>query len=211
MTRETLTAELLAMRKLAEEAVKKIEQIAKTLRAEKLALYQRLEDYNTKRVELVKQELRARGLTWCTRCAAIFPESEAELVLIEGTEEYTHGYGNSCYSFRNFSNLLRACPISREQVFDQHGKQGPYDSLLKNQESFSAFRVEKRDDGYYARKFGNWVKLDDGKYGLPELPKQLIEKLANDWNLPPRIEFKSERLFSEEKLVIHERTAEVAV
>ena len=66
--------------------------------------------------------------------------------------------------------------------------------------------MEKRDDGYYARKFGTWVKLDDENCKLNELSSELVEKLAEEWNLPPRIEVEL-KWPSSEKLVIHERTA----
>ncbi|MBI2278827.1 MAG: hypothetical protein HYU81_02075 [Candidatus Brennerbacteria bacterium] len=205
MTQEVLATELLSMRKRAERTAQSIDQISHNLSAERQSLRQVVKEYGTKRVELLKQELQARGVTWCTYCSAVIPESDAELLLVEGREEYSHGYGNACYGFRGFSKLHRACPTCRERAADKHGQKGSYDSQAKDQSSFYAFRVEKRDDGYYARKFGNWVKLDDENCKLNEPSSQLVEKLAEGWNLPPRIEVESRWPSSEEKLIVHER------
>jgi hypothetical protein len=188
MTQEALMAELLSMRKRVEQTTQNIDSISRNLSAERHSLRQMVSEYNAKRVELLKQELIARGMTWCTYCSDVIPESEAELLLVEGREKYYHGYGNAYYGFRGFSKLHRACPACRERTADKHGWKDAYDSWAKDQSSFYAFRVEKRDDGYYARKFGNWVKLEDEKCQLDEPSSRLVEKLAEEWNLPPRIE-----------------------
>lgn len=207
MTQEALTTELLSIRERAERTAQNIDQIAHNLSTEQHSLRQVVKEYGAKRVELLKQELRARGMTWCSYCSEVVPESEAELLFVEGREEYFHGYGNAEYGFRGFSKLHRACPACRECAADKHGQKGAYDSQAKDQSSYYAFRVEKREDGYYARKFGNWVKLDDKNCSLDEPSSQLVEKLAEEWNLPPRIEVKSKWPSSEEKLIIHERVA----
>ena len=207
MTQEAMTAELLAMRERAERTAQNIDQISCNLSAERQALRQAVSEYSAKRIELLKQEFHTRGVTWCTYCAEVIPEAEVELLLVEGREEYSHGYGNASYGFRAFFQLHRACLKCREAVADKHGTLGSYDTLAKGQSSFYAFRVENREDGYYARKFGNWVKLDDVNCKLDEPSSQLIGKLAEEWNLPPRIEVKSEWPSSKEKLVIHDRAA----
>lgn len=207
MTQEALTTELLSMRERAERTAQNIDQIAHNLSAERHSLRQVVKEYGVKRVELLKQELQAREMTWCTYCSDVIPASEAELLLVKGREEYSHGYGNAYYGFRGFSKLHRACPACRERVADKHGQKGAYDSQAKDQSSFYAFRVERREDGYYARKFGNWVKLDDKNCSLDEPSSQLAEKFAEELNLPPRIEVESKWLSSEEKLIIHERVA----
>lgn len=204
MTQEALTAELLAMRGLAEGTAQNIDDFVHDLFAERQLLRQVVREYGAKRVELLKQELQARGMTWCTCCSEVIPESEAELLFVEGREEYTHGYEGSYYGFRGFSELQWACSTCRERAADKHGQRGEYDSLAKDQSSFYAFCVEKRDDGYYARKFGDWVKLDDENCKLDEPSSRLVEQLAEEWNLPPRIELVSKWPRSEE-LIIHER------
>ena len=200
---ETMMTELLDMRKRAEQVAQNIEQIRRNLRAERQALEQVINEYCTKRVELFKEELRARGMTWCTYCSAVLPEGEAKLLLLEGKEEYSCGYEDSCYSFRGFLKFHRACPKCREAAADKHGTRGSYDKTLEDQASFYAFRVEKREDGYYARKFGNWVKVDE-KCKLSGASVSLVEKFAGDLGLPPRIEIEGWS-GSGEKLVIHER------
>ena len=207
MTQETTAVELLSMRKQAERKAQNIDQISRNLSAERQSLRQVVKGYGAKRVELLKQELQTRGMTWCTYCSEVIHENEAELLLVEGREEYSHGYGNAYYGFRGFSKLHRACPACRERAADKHGQKGAYDSQAKDQSSFYAFRVERREDGHYTRKFGNWVKLDDKNCTLDEPSSQLVEKLAEEWNLPPRIEVESKWPSSEEKLIIHERVA----
>lgn len=207
MIQEALATELLSMRKRAERTEQNIGQISRNLSAERQSLRQVVEEYGAKRVELLKQELQTREMTWCTYCSEVVPESEAELLLVEGREKYSHGYGNAYYGFRGFSKLHRACPTCRERAADNHGKKSAYDSQAKDQASFYAFRVEKREDGHYARRFGNWVKLDDKNCSLDEPSSRLVEKLAEELNLPPRIEVESKWPSSEEKLIIHERVA----
>lgn len=207
MTQEAMATELLAMRKRAERTAQNIDQISCNLSTERQALRQAVSEYGAKRIELLKQEFVARGTTWCTYCSEVIPEGEAEFLLVEGREEYSGGYQNSCYGFRSFSKLHRACCACRERAVDKHGQKGAYDSQAKDQASFYAFRVEKREDGYYARKFGNWAKLDDKNCKLDEPSSRLVEKLAEEWNLPPRIEVAWKWPSSEEKLIIHERAA----
>lgn len=169
------------------------------------ALQEKVKEYAAKRVELFKQELAARGLTWCTYCGEISLETETGLLFIEGREKYSHGYGNAFYGFRDISKLHRVCTKCRERAMAKHGQIGKFDSFTKDQESYHAFSAEKRADGYYACKFGEWVKIEDGKCNLGEPPDQLVEKKVEEWNLPPKIETRWEH--SEWKLVIHERTA----
>lgn len=211
MTQKALTAELLSMLEQAERRAQNINKNSRKLSAERESLRQAVKKYSEKRVELLKQELQVRGMTWCTYCSAVIPESETELLLVEGRKEYSHGYGNAYYGFRGFSRLHRACLVCCECAADKHGQKGEYDSQAKDQSSFYAFRVEKREDGYYARKFGNWVKLDDKSCLLDEPSIELVEKLAEEWNLPPRIEFASQGRSFEEKLIVHERVAMVEV
>ena len=204
MTREALATELLSMLERAKGGQQEIKRLSCCLRDEWRLLRELVEEYRRKRVELFKQELIARGMTWCTYCSRVIPESQAELMLFEGRERYSHGYEDAFYAFRGFSNLYRLCPACREWAADQHGWVGSYDSQAKDQSSFYAFRVEKRDDGYYARKFGNWVKLDDKKYSLGEPSSKLVERLAKELNLPPRIEIDSDWQSLEKRLVIDE-------
>ena len=204
MTQGATATELQALRERAEVTAQNIDQISSTLSAARETLRQVVSDYGAKRVELLKQKLHAQGMTWCTYCSKVVPESETELLFIDGREKYSHGHGNAYYGFRAFSKLHRACHACREDAADRHGWKSPYDSQAEDQASFYAFRVEKRDDGYYARRFGKWVKLDDENCKLDELSSRLVEKLAEEWNLPSRIEFRSKMLGSEEKLVIYE-------
>lgn len=182
-------AELLAMREEIERTVRGIEQIKQNLDSERRRVQRVVGEYNKRRILLFFEGLRARGMTWCTCCSQVLPEGEAKLILLEGREEYSGGDENSCYGFRDFRGLHHACPACCEKAFDKHGSRGLYDTSTQDQSSFFAFHVEKCDDGYYVCKFGEQVKIDDGDCKLPKLPSQLIERLAGELNLPPRIEF----------------------
>jgi hypothetical protein len=199
------------MQKQIEYVAQIIKQLSDSLRSEQETLRKFIKEYEIKRIEFFKEELRARGLTWCTICAEkkifdspeVIPECDVELILLEGREMYSCGYENSCYGYRDFFDLHRACLKCREEAFDKHGIHGSYNKLAHDQEYFNAFRVEKRNDGYYARKFGNWVKLDDEKCKFPRPPYQLVNRLTEEWDLPPRIE-----LDRDDKLVICEPVAQ---
>jgi hypothetical protein len=203
MAQEALLAEISSLRSQAEQTVSDIEQARLSLLTQQQSLRQQVSQYGAKRIELLGQELQARGLTWCTRCSEVIAEDETELMFVEGKEYYSCGYENSCYGYRDFAGLHRACPSCREQAADKHGQRGPYDSLAKAQSSFYAFRVEEREDGYYARKFGNWMKLEPTSCEFSGPSFQLVERLTQEWGLPPKIEVVSEG-FNREKLVIHE-------
>ncbi|PIR37229.1 MAG: hypothetical protein COV34_03325 [Candidatus Zambryskibacteria bacterium CG10_big_fil_rev_8_21_14_0_10_42_12] len=200
-------SELLSLREQMEQTAQHIDEIRRQLSDEQQSLRQIVEEYGARRIKLLKQELHAHELTWCTCCHTEVPEASTELLFIEQTEEYTHGYGNMFYGFRSSAKLHRTCPTCRELATDKHGQKGPYDSRAKDQASFHAFRVEKHEDGYYARKFGNWIKLDDKNCGQDDPSNQLVEKLAEEWGLPPRIEVKHDWPTKQEMLVIHERVA----
>lgn len=198
------TENLLVIRKQAEQTAQNIEQIKDNLDSGRQELRRIVEEYDAKRIELFLEELRAHEMTWCTRCSEALSEDKAELILLEGRTQYSCGYENSCYGFRDFSNLHRVCPVCLNKANNRHGWVGDYDTFVKDQEKFYAFRVEKRDDGYYAYKFGNWIKLENEKYKLPGPSSELVERLAEEWNLPPRIELHSQ-IYGNDKLVVHER------
>jgi hypothetical protein len=198
-------AELLIMRQGIEKTAQKIGELESKLNDERQALLEKVEAYAVKRAEFFKQMLSARGMTWCTHCSKIIPETDVEFLFVEGRQEYSHGYGNSFYGFRGFANLRIACSTCRQEAADRHGWKGEYSSQCNDQASYYAFKAEKREDGYYARKFGEWVKLEDEKCKLNEFPpKELVEKYAAEYGLPAKITFDYDGGFclSDRKLVI---------
>lgn len=206
MTKKAITTELLNIRNHAEKSVLLIKQMDFSLYLEKQKLREMVDKYKAKRIELFMEELRTLKMSWCTLCSKMFPKNKIKFLLLEGREEYSGGMNNSCYGFQNFSNLHHACSECRQSACDKHGSRGAYDELAKDQTHFFAFFVEKRDDGYYARKFGKWIKLEDNKYKLPDLPSQLIESLAKEWHFPPRIEIR-DYISCDELVVIHDSVA----
>ncbi len=183
---------LLQMQAELQEEARRLDQCRADIRVDQKRLEEAVCQYNTQRVDCVKQELGHQALTWCTKCFTIFPESEAELLLFTGKEEYTSGYENSCYGLRDFLEFHRVCKECGNKAGDKHGSRGEYDSILNDQSIFYAFRVERRPDGYYARKFGNWVRLEDGKLALADLPSRLVDELAARWHIPHKINLKDE-------------------
>ena len=200
------TADILEFRKKAIKSSQRVKTLSSDLCSEETTLKQIVEEYNAKIAELLKKEINKQGLSWCTLCSdkllsglpELMPESDMNLILTEGREEYSGGYENSCYGFQNFSKLHRVCPACREILYDRHGRVGAYDTMAKDQTRFYAFRVEKRDDGYYARKFGDWIKIENCKFS--ELSSWLVERMAKEWGLPPKIE-----LDKDGNLIIHEQ------
>ncbi|MBI2409454.1 hypothetical protein HYV30_00210 [Candidatus Kaiserbacteria bacterium] len=208
---EVKVADLWALRQAAERATQNIEDLEGRLRAEHEARGEAVKRYGARRVELVEQEMRKRGLTYCTRCFCMIYSAEADFVLTEGRETYDGAYHT--YGFRNFFRFYRVCPACREKLLDAHGRRGGYDTFAKDQAYFHAFHVEKRLDGFWVRKFGAWGHLGwhDDKCVLAELPGKLVEQLAAEWGLPPRISFESEYFGGPmNKLVIHEHSAAAA-
>lgn len=204
MTQRDLLSELLEIREQIDEKTQAINQVSHTLFVRNKKLQDITDAYNKKWEELIKQELHSRGMTWCTMCFMVVPMSRVKLLFTEGREMYS---GGGEYGFRGFSELHRACTTCWERAFDEHGQKGEYDSTLRDQTIFYAFRVEKRSDGYYARKFGHWIKLvkvtesyDARKSGNwvkltenckldDDVPYELRGRLARGWKLPERIEF----------------------
>ena len=196
--------ELLSMRKQAEQRAQNIDRISRDLFAEQQSLWQTVKEYSEKRMELFKQKLQAHGMTWCTyeHCAAIVPENETKLIFAHGIEGH-RGREYSGDRYQPFSNLHRVCPSCHEKMQNRHGRHGHRDNLSGRQSHFYAFRVEKREDGYYAYEFGTWIRIDDEDCLLEPLNKP-VEELAEQWNLPPRIELRSEWPNHDKKLIIHE-------
>ncbi|KKP78375.1 MAG: hypothetical protein A2271_03305 [Candidatus Moranbacteria bacterium RIFOXYA12_FULL_35_19] len=188
---QVIQEDIMSMQKDIENQMQKIEQEEDRLLEEKRTMEKIVSEHSEKRIKLVKQKLMEQKMTWCTRCSKIIPQKATRLVLIEGKERYSHGYQGSLYGFRSFSKIHRACHACRKGFTEKHGISGDYDSQAKNQTSFFAFRVTKHKDGYYAHKFGDWVKLNDKNYPIDEPSDILIEKLAKEYDIPPKIKYET--------------------
>jgi len=202
-------AGLLAMRHVIEKTAQNIGQMESKLHDERQVLQEKVEAYTEKRVDFFKQALVSRGLTWCTYCSKIVPEADVGFLFVEGKSTYSHGYGNAFYGIRSFATLHQACSACREKAMNRHGWKDEYDSQLKDQPCYYAFRAEKREDGFYACRFGEWVRLNDEQCKFGELPKDLVEKHAEEYSLPAKITFDYDGrgfCLSDRKLVIHEQT-----
>jgi len=209
-TQRQLTRDLRVARRQAEEAHENIDRVKRLLAVVREELQRAVGTYTQKRVELFEQRLVQYKKTWCTKCGQVVSADDVKLLLTEGSEEYTHGYGGAYYGFRNFLHFYRACSECCQQAFDRHGRTGAYDSHAKGQSSFYAFIVEKREDAYYARKFGKLVKCAEITHEFSGVPDKLIEQFAVEWALPPRIEINSIYPNHKDELVIHEQIPEEA-
>ena len=183
MMPETIATELQELRQQAEQLEQSIKEKKSNLYAEQQKLRQTINEYSAKRIQFFEEALHARGLAWCTQCSAIFAESEATFMLLTGKQQYSGGYENSEYGFRDFSEFRRVCPKCRGLNLGRNGTYGEYDTLAKNQTSFFAAIVEKREDGYYVRGF----KLNDTECRLSKPSSDLVEKFDEEYNLPPII------------------------
>jgi hypothetical protein len=203
--------EVINLQSKAEGAIKKIKELNKHLWEQKTLIRQTVDEHKKKRVELFLAELHARGLDWCTHCLKAFPQSEMELILLEGKKEYSSG-GEYYYShgFKDFSDLHCACILCREHVHARHGTYGAYNESLKGQSSFFAYQVRIVNGRYFVRRIGdNWEMLLaeswQKPYDIPEPTSQIIERLAAELNinLPPIIKLGYE-LGDIEKIIILE-------
>ena len=188
MTREEIKTELADLLELAKSHEAAVDSLKQCMEDEQEKMRSAVSSYEAKHRELFNAEMSAKGLTWCTCCRGTFPESGVHLLLLEGTKEVSSGYEGSCYGYENFSKLHRVCSACREEVVNQHGKHGRFNRVANGQTKFYAFSVEKREDGNYVRKFGDWHKLDGEQCKLPEIPLGLFELLVSLWEFPPRVE-----------------------
>ncbi len=189
MTREAMTTELLAKRQQAKMMAQDVKQTSRLLSEKKLSLKQVIREYNAMRIELFKKELQARCVTWCTYCSKVIPEAEAQLLLIELNVEDASLSGATIYGYRNISLLQRACPTCRKLAADNHEWMAVYNSVAHEFASrFEVFRVEQRNEDYYANKDGDWMKIES--YPLAEPSIQLINRFTKEWQLPRRIKYR---------------------
>lgn len=190
---DALVAELATLRQRVELTARNIEEASNRLASEQQTLRQTVDEYAARRVKLVEEELRARGETWCTNCKSIVAADEAVLMFIEGIEQISCGYEGGSWRHEDFASLQRVCPDCRQRNLDRHGRRGfgPWGSGGQDKTYFYAFEVEGRDDGFYARRFDQWARLDDKCSTLKGLPDRLVEELAAAWGLPPRIRIES--------------------
>lgn len=170
------------MREQIRRMAQKIRQMQDDLQSRNQLFRQTVDEYNQRLVEHLKEKLRAEKMTWCTRCDGVFPEGETELLLVEGREMVCESQS------AEFTILHQACSACRKHAASKHGTYGGEDSRGRR-ESFYAFRVEKREDGYYALRGNKWEKVPH-EFDPPEptLSSRLIDKLVGEFNLPPRID-----------------------
>jgi hypothetical protein len=171
------------------------------------SLSKAINEYNKERIRLIEEEVAKRGLSWCTRCGNEALPNDLALLFTQGTYQYSHGYEGSCWGHRDFARLDRACSSCRQHAADRHGSIGGYGSEFEEREKFYAFQAEKREDGYYARMFGVFNKIEEKntKPLTQEIPEKLLEKLAEQWGLPARLKEKEGRLleFEEDHSMIY--------
>src|SRR3989344_2784124 len=95
------------LRQAIEQADQTIDELKTTTRKKQQEFDRLVKEYATKRFELLIEEFKRRGLTWCTNCSTVISQDDAKLVVLEGTSTESCGYENSCYRFYNFSALHR--------------------------------------------------------------------------------------------------------
>lgn len=192
-------------RKLAEGTIDLIRSAASVLEGHKNTLYRTVTEYNEARFLFIQEEFERRGKAWCTHCWKVVPTAEIQLIFTEGTKEISCGYEGGSYAHEHFSFLHRACLGCREQFMARHGWRGPWKPELRSQESYSAFLVEKREDGYWASRFGAWTKLPEVE--IPAVGNERWEKIAAELGAPPRLEVKHPIMRLDNELIVHEAAA----
>jgi hypothetical protein len=202
---ETRRNELAVIREHAQRQAEHFKKLYADLNAAQGRLALTVSDYSQKREELIVAEMAQNCLTWCTACKGFVQAEQAQLRYIDTLVERSCGYEGGDYTFRDESNLHRACPVCYAQWDQRHGWRGPYDSGLKTQAHFMCFQAEQREDGYYAKKFGTWEKVPE-HLQLPKISIELLEKAAEALGCPPKMETKYS-VANGPELVIHEKAA----
>lgn len=180
MNRETMTNDLNDLLEAAKSYEASIELMKQNLATEKEKLRATVTQHQVMRMKFIETELGERRLSWCTSCKQVSATDQFEFIFIEGKKEVTSGYENSCYGYEYFSKIHFACQTCRNDFLDRHGFCGREGTF------FHAFVVEKRELGYYAKKFGNWTKLEEEKCALSPIPHGVAESMvAGTCVLPP--------------------------
>ena len=141
-----------------------------------------VKDYNKKRLELFEQEFADRELAWCTLCSVVIPAGKTVMRLIDDKHKMP---GGDIPTYLERSRVRVLCPNCLKVEYDSQlpvrGKASEYIHI---------YPAEKREDGYWAEKSGEWVKVDSEKTIFPSLenPPRNIGKLEAEWGLPPRLE-----------------------
>lgn len=180
-----------------EQTARNIQHFSSKLSGEIQKLERLVDSYHLERVRIFEEKMRELGMTWCTGCAKSILEKQTLLVFVEETRERSGGYQNSEYWFDNQRALHRVCPDCQKKFFTRHGWKGEYDRQSNKQACFHVFNAEKREDGYYAYRFGNWIKIEGKVDCLHKNPPECgMEKLANEvgFFLPPKIQLQSYEL-----------------
>lgn len=163
-----------------------------------------IEEYKIKRMMRVKEEIEVRRMTWCTQCGNLVSRDQIELVLVKHQKiacyhQDSRDHGGS------FLKLHRTCITCYEKLLNEHGSVRKY-SEGEEIIIFYAFRAENFEDGYRARTFGAWFAIDANLCIFEELSQEAMERLANEWELPTKMELEYNRL-QDPQLVIHELPA----
>ncbi len=176
---------------------------AAQVEAAKVALVEAIDRHNSARRELFDTEFTNQKLAWCNGCSEVKSDEDMKLLLLEGTEEYRHGYENSYYGFRVFSRLHLLCPACYTKARNRHGWCGEYDATAGGQEKFYAFQVEQRVDGIFVCRYGEWAAIDPN-IKVPSIWDHVVERLCQEWNLPPKLEIEHGTLKDSEWIVAGE-------
>lgn len=161
---ETLAAELQSMQGEVKLRAVGIDQKVRDLDQSRLELREVVDEYNKKRDELFTLELEEKGMICCCQCISVVLEA------------------NSGFLFHERS----LSPSCVERVCSGCWK------FLANSRGVDVFMAEKREDGFYAKKFDVWFKLDEEKFGLFPQPKRDIDpngRSTKEFDLPPKIQF----------------------
>jgi len=176
-------------------------QVAKSyLATAEESLTAMIKQYNELRTEAIKRKICDEGKVWCTKCFALIPEDEVELVLVEGvkcTGGSDHHYGDH---YHDFSELHRVCPLCLKKNQSRHSCQkrarNSYSSEMRA--CSHVFRVERRADGFYVLNASKWTKLtQDEPAEFSTLPDVLYRSESASSSLPPPVTIQVEKHWKE--------------
>lgn len=144
-------AEINETLELAEEKVRQaatsLRIVEKELELKEDKLIEAIEDYDTTREKLQREEFAKKELEWCHGCKQYHPKENISLLYTEIMEK--QGYPGIYVPVRRLQSICKECrEISLSRSY-------------KTEEKFKCYLAEKRGEEFFIFVFEKWVKLSD--------------------------------------------------
>ena len=119
MEKQLSKSDLEHIYKQAKRTDLEIQKFVKIINRLKGKMSSLINQYNSGRLEFIKEEMAECALYWCTMCQKVVPQ--VRLLLIEGKKMFSRGYQNEEYSYRAFSEIHHACLSCQQSALAKNG------------------------------------------------------------------------------------------